>query len=244
MKPLVYVAVIFIVALSSCLEDSPLSDVEIYDPSLIQADIQLYRMRDNGDRISSRINVFLLDKNTDVIELKGGNVYVNNHKMRVATLLLTGGPYYTIDSTVVSVEPDSRYVFTIELSDGKQYEAVIETQAVDFQELNLPDNYSKLENMQINWKGYETVNDFKIHLICDYRRAGESGQTRDWFTPNEKERAGGSYVISKSYFNQEVDIYKATVRVSSKKCGTVDPRFRSGSKICSSFIKESECNVN
>ena len=98
--------------------------------------------------------------------------------------------------------------------------------------------------MSISWLEHDIENEFKIQLTCDYRIDFKSGQTSNSFTPNQQERINGSYVISKSYFNQNTGIYKATISVNSKKYGQIDSRFRNFSTIYSSFIKESECNVN
>ena len=98
--------------------------------------------------------------------------------------------------------------------------------------------------MDINWKGYDIENEFQIQLTCDYRTSTSSGQTSNTLIPDQNERISGSYIISKSYFNQKEGIYKATVRITSKTNGTIDPGFRDNSKIYSYFIKESECNVN
>ena len=244
MKNLVFAGLISIIMFNSCMEDSSLSDVEITDPSLIEPDINLIRERDNSGRLKSSIIVYLWDKNFDAIELKKGNVSVNGHTMQVEKLVLTGGPYYTIDTSILKVELDELYTFTIELADGQKYEASITTQDIDLYELNLPADYSKLNNMDIIWKGYDIENEFQIQLTCDYRTSTSSGQTSNTLIPDQNERISGSYIISKSYFNQKEGIYKATVRITSKTNGTIDPGFRDNSKIYSYFIKESECNVN
>lgn len=244
MKNLAYSGLILIIVASSCMKDSSLSDVEISDPSLIRPDISLNRYRDNSGLLKTSIDVFLWDKNFNAVQLKKGNVSVNGQIMQVEKLMLTGAPFYTIDTSVLKAELNKSYVFAIELSNGQKYQASITTQVVDLYELNLPNNYSKSNNMAINWKGHDTSNEFKILLTCDYNADNVTGQTSDIFTPNQQERSSGSYTISKSYFNQKAGIYKATVSITSTSNGTVDSRFRTGSKIYSKYEKVSECNVN
>ena len=244
MKKSICLGLFILIIVSSCMKDSSLSDVEISDPSLIRPDISLTRTRDNSNRLETDIKVFLWDKNFDAVQLKKGSVSVNGNIMKVDKLVLTGAPYYTIDTTVLRVELNKTCTFIIELADGQQYEASITTQNVDLYELNLPSGYSKLNNMDISWKGSEIQNEFEILLTCNYSADSESGQTSDLFTPNYQERLSGTYIISKSYFNQKDNIYKASVKISSKKNGTIDPVFRSGATIYSYYEKISECNVN
>lgn len=239
-----YFVICLLFLLSSCMEDSALSDVEISDPSLIQPDISLYRIRDNSGLLTSKIEVFIWDKNYNSIELKKGSVSVNGQIMQLKKLPLTGAPYYTIDTSILKVELNKLYTFTISLGDGKLYQSSINTQSIDLTSLILPAAYNKQDNMTISWAGHDISSEFNIQLACDYNKDNTYGQTSDLFTPNQQERTTGTYVISKSYFNQQAGIYKATVTLTSKARGTVDSRFRINSTIVSKYIKESECNVN
>lgn len=234
----------FILICSSCMQDSPLSDVEISDPSLIQPSISLYRTRDNSGILKTRIEVFLFDKNLNSVELKKGRVLVNGYVMQVKELPLTGGPYYTIDASLLKVELNKLYTFIIELADGKAYQGSVSTQETDIFELVLPKSYSRQNNMQISWLGHDISSDLKIELTCNYQTDIRSGQTNNSFTPKQQERSQGLYMIPSSYFNQEEGIYKATVTVTSKTTGVIDSRFRTYSVIQSIYIKESECNIN
>ena len=128
---------------SSCLKDSSLSDVELSDPSLIQPSISLTRTRDNSGLVQSKIDVFLWDKNFNSIELKKGKVSVNGQIMQLKKVVITDAPYYTIDPSILKVELNKSYTFTIELSDGKLYQASITTQAIDLTGLLLPNTYYK-----------------------------------------------------------------------------------------------------
>lgn len=239
-----YYVFLLLLLISSCTKDSSLSDVEINDPSLIQLDISLYRTRDNSGLLKSSIEVFLWDKNFNSIQLKKGKVSVNGQAMQSKILNFTGAPYYTIDTSILKVELNKLYTFTIELSDGKSYQSTITTQEVDLYSLLLPNTYSRQDDMPIGWFGYDIKNEFYIQLTCDYSFSGKSGQTINSFTPNQQERTNGSYVIPKSYFNQETGIFKATISVTSKKQGSVDNRFKVNSTIECIYTKESECNVN
>ena len=98
--------------------------------------------------------------------------------------------------------------------------------------------------MEINWQGHDVLNDFQIHLMCRYATNPGSGLTNNSFIPNQQERANGSYIISKSYFNQEEEIYEALVFMNSQKKGTIDSRFRIYSEITSTFKIDSNCDVN
>lgn len=243
MKNLVYVTLIFLILFSSCSDDSSLSDVELTDPSIIRPVIELNRSWDDDGQLTTKIKVFLWDKNSDLIELKKGNVSVNGQLMHTEDVL-TGGQYYTIDESMLQVGIDELYTFVIELADEEQYEASITTQDVDLYELNLPANYNKTNDMEINWQGPDIQNEFQIHLACRYTEDNGSGYSNHTFTPNQQERENGAYTIPKSYFNQPAGIYEAIVLVKSEKEGAIDSRFRDNSKISSEFEKESKCDVN
>ena len=137
------ILIVFLIRIHSCIEDSPLSDLEIVDPSLIKPEISLEREWINDGHLTTKITVFLKDKNSNTIVLEKGSVSVNGHTMQVEELVLTDGSYYTIDNSIVKVELDQLYTFVIELADGKQYEASITTQDIDLYELNLPPDYNK-----------------------------------------------------------------------------------------------------
>ena len=241
MKNLIFFGLIILIMFNSCIEDSALSDLDIVDPSLITLEISLERAWGNDSLVATRIKVLLRDKNFDAIELQKGSVSVNGHIMQTEELVFSPGFYYTIDNSILKVEVNELYTFVIELADGKQYEASITTQDVDLYELNLPSDYNKINDMEINWQGHDIQNEFEISLNCIYTTG--AGYPK-YFYPDIQERTNGSYLIPNFYFNEEEGIYEALVSINSKKYGTIDSSFRDYSEIYSSFNKASKCDVN
>lgn len=241
MKNTMCLGVIILILFNSC--ESPLSELEINDPSLIRPDISLRRVRDNNNRLTTSIDVYFYDKNLNTVQLKNGSVHVNGHIMKVENLPIFGGPYYTINTSIVQVKLSTLYLFTIELSDGKKYEASITTQAEDLYELNIPSDHDKLKNLVVEWKSKDTHNDIQIDLTCDYQNNVESGQTFNSFFPDGTEINNGTFSIPSSCFTEEPGIYKASISVWSKSYGKIDAGFRENSVIHSQFEKQGECNI-
>lgn len=238
-----FFSLVSILLLHSCTEESPLSDIDITDPSLIQLDVSLFKSIDYQGNLNSRIWVYLYDKNQNLIKLKNGKVSVNGHAMILDEIGLNKAPYYTIDARVLSVEAQKEYAFTIELSDGKAYLASITTQNIDLYEINIPFEHSKNSNMQISWKGYDTQSDLVLTLNCAYSNTKSSGQVVEQFHPGHQERTKGEFVFASSNFNKQEGIYRAFVSITSTIKGTVDPHFRANSSITSMFSIEDDCNI-
>lgn len=244
-KNITFFGIMLMLMATTCVKDSPLSEVELNDPSVIRPSIYLERTWDANDSLRAYVRVYLYDKNNHSIELQTGSVSMNDIPMQVE-YTSGGGPFYTLNSSILNIELNKSYNFIIKLSDGKAYACSVTTQSEDLYELELPSNYNSANNMLIHWNDRDITSEFEIELNCTYSSSSKSskGQTTDIFTPNQQERTEGAYSIHKSYFNQEPNIYMAKVIVRSKVYGEVDPGFDDGSKIYSSFSKYSVCDVN
>ena len=84
--------IFFMYLLIRCETESPLSDVELTDPSviLLEIDTEVIHML-NAD-VSKLFRAIFKDKKGDYIQLKDGGVRVNGHKLDVKKTELNNAP--------------------------------------------------------------------------------------------------------------------------------------------------------
>ena len=234
MNKSIIILVITILILSGCLpEESPLSDIEITDPSLIAPSIKLSKSIGENDRVTNKIEVWLFDKNKNSIELKGGEIRVNNNVMKIEEFNITHAPYYSVENTV---ELKTDYQFEIELSDGAIYTASIQTPDKDLKTLNLPSDYNCNNDMNITWKDIYLYDEMNIGLNCYFSGDSSGGQRLSNLDIEKNYYIKGSYTISKDNFNMEDgDIYKAIITLTGIKKGIIDERLILIEKLNQSF---------
>jgi hypothetical protein len=110
--------------LQSCLapEESPLSEVEISDPSLITPIFTVQRTKTQTDgKVTVSFTAELLDSQGRNIQLLYGYATVNGVSMRF------NDGVYTLTSKTIPFILDSAYTFTLKLSDAKTYSSSVRT---------------------------------------------------------------------------------------------------------------------
>ena len=231
--------------LNSCTEDSALSDVEISDPSIIAPYILVSRNIDENNNFNSKTEVWLYDKNGNSIELKKGEVRLNHMRMNLKKLAITNAPYYSGENIVSKVELNTNYSFEIELSDGKIYSANVQTQAKDINQLSLPSNYNKQNDMDISWQEIYLHDKMDVQLNRYFMTNTSGGQSFITLNIPSTNILKGTYTITKDNFNNlDGNCYKAIITVSGIKNGTIDNRFNSNRKIISGYSIAKEISVN
>jgi hypothetical protein len=245
MRKLLSFVITISLILTGCTEDSALSDVEISDPSIIAPYILVSRSIDENNNFDSKIEVWLYDKNGNSIELKKGEVRLNHTKMSLKKLILTKAPYYSGENVVSKVELNTNYSFEIELSDGKIYAASIQTQDKDLNQLSLPINYSKQNDMDISWKEIYMHDKMDVQLNRYIKTDTSGGQSFTTLNIPPLNISKGSFTVTKDNFNNLKDnCYKAIITVIGTKNGTIDNSFSSNKKIISAYSIAKETSVN
>ncbi len=207
--------------LVSC--DSPLSDIEINDPSLINCVFTIERTIENGSE-SEYATAILTDKNLGLVQLKNGSVKVNNQNLG----------YYGFTKTYhsdIQVELNTQYTFTVVLANGEEYSSSVITPANDFGNVGLPNEVTINSDVPITWTDFNSSNNIKImYQVLDHENVWH-----DVFETTTTD--DGSYAISNDniqYSNSFMDLAEAKVILIRNTDGNINPNFRGGS-ITSNF---------
>ena len=119
-KLLLFFTAIMFSLLNSCVQESALSDVDIDDPSIIKPVISIDKSINTNSIIYTNIT-WLFDKNNNSIELKSGEVKMNNIDMTLKRGI-NNEPYYTIEPfDILPFRLDYTYESEISLSDEEVY---------------------------------------------------------------------------------------------------------------------------
>ncbi|HHE40156.1 MAG TPA: hypothetical protein ENL10_01485, partial [Candidatus Cloacimonetes bacterium] len=111
--------------LTNC--DSPLSDEPLNDPSKISPTLTVERTYDNSKTLKGESIAHLFDKNLNLVRIKDGGVYVNGTALTLE-YYITGGPYYETTGDY-PIHQNTQYTITVKMSNGDEYDSVIETQS-------------------------------------------------------------------------------------------------------------------
>jgi hypothetical protein len=220
---------------SSC--ESPLSDVEITDPGVLQTHFVVERaLLDNGTVLSS-LNAIILDKNLASIELKNGQVKVNGQQMS-ETEILNISTYY-IPAATVDLNTD--YEFEVVLANGQSHSGTVTTQEKTFTSLTVPSASSVDSDLTISWQDVYVHDDLIISLNLTSPAGTVPGAT---FTLTAEQMQAGSFAIPKSNFATPTGITSATITLTGARYGTIDPKFRDGSATISRMRVEKKVTFN
>lgn len=228
-------AMAFALVFSQC--DSPLSDVEITDPSLIQTNFVVERALLNDGTVLGALQTTIFDKNLASVELKNGKVKVNGQQMSVNEILNI--KTYNIPSATVNL--NTGYDFEVVLADGKNYGGSITTQAKTFTSVTVPSNPSKDNDLTISW------NDVYLHdaLIITLNLTSPTGtMPGTTFTLTPVQIQAGTFVIPKSNFAAPAGITSVLITLTGVRYGTIDSKFRSGSGTISRMRVEKKVTFN
>jgi len=228
-------ALAFTLFFSNC--DSPLSDVEVTDPSLLQTNFIVERALLNDGTVLGALQTTLFDKNLASVELKNAQVKVNGQQMSVTEILNI--KTYNIPSAIVNL--NTGYDFEVVLADGKSYGGSITTQAKTFTSVTVPSNPSKDNDLTISWNDVYAHDALIITLNLTSPAGTVPGTT---FTLTSSQMQAGTFVIPKSNFATPAGITSVLITLTGVKYGTIDSKFRSGSGTISRMRVEKKVTFN
>jgi hypothetical protein len=222
--------------------ESPLSDVEINDAKLLAPHFKVIRERDNNDRLECRVELWIKDKNGNTVELKKGNVKVNDQEMYVEREVLTSAPYYKVG--IKDVGLGEQFDFEVELSDGKVYTASITTFEKDLGSFSAPKEHAKGNSMQVSWQEAFAFDYLQLNIQNEYKEdENVFGWTFKTIEFQNDTKLKASYTIDKSEFDTHPKVHRSTLTIKAVKEGTVDKNFRGGSKSESIFSYEKSVEI-
>lgn len=156
MKFLLSSLLLFIVGCSS-----PLEDIELTDFEAISA--RFYVERDTStDGVTDEIYAIMEDKNFKNMELKGAVVSVNGVAMKYHD-----GATNRYETSSVKIESNTKYVFTVTLSNGDTAGATLTTPEVHFGAVAYPKPVTPSEGFVSTWSTKGGKLDIKYELSQD-----------------------------------------------------------------------------
>lgn len=125
------------------LVESPLSDVPISNPSVLQVIAVANREMTAAGGVTMTLKVNLYDKHGEYVKIMDGAVLVNGKQMH-------DGSYgdYILDTE--PVRPLTRYAFTVIMSDGSRESCAVRTPA-DLSRFDVPASVNLSEAFTITW---------------------------------------------------------------------------------------------
>jgi hypothetical protein len=138
--------VLILLTLISC--ESPLSEEGVSDPSLIQPKIQVQMETDYKGKLYYRYKCKIYDNHLKAVEIKDGGVKINGYNMILIKDFF--GSYYLLDNSQIPYELDTKYNFTITLTDKKEYGGTITTHTDSIREFIVPAKYSRNNNLEVH----------------------------------------------------------------------------------------------
>lgn len=220
---------------SNC--ESPLSDIEITDPSVLQTHFVVERaLLDNGTVLNA-IQATILDKNLASVEIKNGHVNVNGQAMTVTEILNIS----TYHIPAATVDLNKRYDFEIVLPNGESHAGNVTTQQKTFTSVTVPSTASVDSDLTISWTDAYVHDDLTISLNLTSPAGTVPGAS---FTLTEAQMQAGTFTIPKSSFATPAGITSVLITINGAKYGTIDSKFRSGSATISRMRVEKKVTFN
>tara|TARA_B100000315_G_scaffold120298_1_gene110198 strand:+ start:8994 stop:9713 length:720 start_codon:yes stop_codon:yes gene_type:complete len=220
--------------LLSC--DSPLSDVEITDPSLIQPVAVISKTTDENGSVTKETIVTIYDKNLSTVELINGSVLINNVELDFVDYAFSG--IYELDIPEFGLNQE--YNLKIILSDGGAYVGTVTSQSIDLTDVNIPETHNKNEDLTISWGSCDVSSQLSITYNCNEDGSSSFGTIVDNISTEDKNE--GEYIISSSDLPGNDSCIESTIfSVVSVTEGTIDDSFRSGSIVKSKIRVSGEC---
>ena len=163
MRTLCFLSVFSTVFLAACLR-SPLSDVEITDPTIIRVEAFVEYTNDNGN-IDKDIYVVITDKNSQTVKLKNGHVRMNGKELRLDESIR--GYTYQYPGKSDKVGPGN-YTFEVELPDSSKYKGRVEYNVPLPQGFSAPDSWPADRDLEIEWErpplGWDADFSYQLYL--------------------------------------------------------------------------------
>jgi hypothetical protein len=216
---------------------SPLSDVDITDPSLIRPKIVVRKLVNYLGSLSQKFEASFFDSNGNAVELKNGDVAANGVSMSLTTSLLTAAPGYVLNTaSLLQVALDSTYTFVTTLADGQQINSVITMQEKNLFDFIAPTRHPKATDLLITWKEGDARYRIILSLLAHIAR--DSTDRFENETINLPDPASEQFAIPASFFTSSDSIFRVDMTLTTKSTGNVNSQFRSGGEITSRFSIE------
>ena len=218
-----------------CETESPLSDVELNDPSVILLEIDVEVVQPLSGGRSKSFQAILKDKKGDYIKLKNGGVSVNGSNLEVITFELSDAPYYELVNNQVNLNLNSRYSFNIKLNSESEYIAEVRSIENQLTVFNVPADHMKTENLTVSWQT-ANVNDHLQIKVIRYVKTGQGNILPKDKTIAITAPALGQYTFNPSYF-QDVDgnVINVDFVLMSIEFGTIEGGFKPDSYIKNTY---------
>ena len=214
-----------------CKENSPLSDVELNNPSLISPEITLTKHKNELGRTNTELVIYLNDKNNNSIDLLKGSVSLNNKRLGVHSEV-GGAPYYSLDH--IELVPKRKYEIQIKLADEKTYPCTICSPEVALGDLSVPEYHNMSSALVVRWeKLNESGTDYYLEL-------GNEDRTEEIKLSSIQTKVG-SYAIPSDVLALLTNGQRGDVLITlrSVTLGKIDPKFNGGSiQIIESVCKQ------
>ncbi len=222
---------LFLILITGCTQDSPLSDTELTDPGLIKPDIQISRSFYSTGTTSFSHTAWIFDKNNNSVNIQNGKVLIDNIELKLKKAVINDAPYYSVDpSYLLPFEFNKTYTCDIVLSDGKVYSSTVKSRSVDIDSFIVPLTHDRTKDLLLEWGPVDPNENIVISMVYNFNTDTSSGTgVKNIQIPNPR---SGAAVIPKSYFDASTHITDATFTLESNIYGTTDEHFRPGSKIC------------
>jgi hypothetical protein len=237
-KNIIYVLFLGLL-LSSCVRESPLSDIELEDPALIAPSIILERDMD-GEVLSTKMEVWLFDRNVNSFKLKNGVIKMNGTAMELQSqeslVENNGVPYYTCKA-LGDVKLNTNYKLEVQLGNGETYSSAIKTPAKDLK-LILPASVDPAKGFEISWDNSQAYEGMSVYMWRNYQN-GKSQQLSSMIIPSNDVQAGRFFVSSEKILKNdlskeenlgELESLVITLEANTSKGATIDERFHTNSK--------------
>jgi hypothetical protein len=202
--------------------ESPLSNQPVSDPSSLQPIIQVIKEIDYKGTLYHRYRADIYDHQHRYVEIKDGGIKVNNENMTVVKDIL--GTYYSADDQRVPYNFNTKYNFTVTLSDLSQYNATVTTHSVDLYNFITPSEQIKTQDLSLSWKDTDPNATMYINIAVYYTADTTSGvQMHSVNIPNP---SSGSFILPAADLQTENGTpYSADLTLNSEVEGTIDSRF-------------------
>lgn len=222
---------------------SPLSDVNVTDPSVLRPAFTVSKSIDNTGTRTVDYQADIYDKNSELVTIQNGSVKLDGYLMDTKTNLL-GGQYYDLSGeSEVKFSTATKYNFTITLSDGSQYSGTVTSQSVDLYEFNAPSSQSRTQPITVSWKGTDTTAQMWINMTYSFKTDTTTGSGSQVFQIVDP--SSGTFTIPVSYFTStQGATYRVDLTLESEVKGTVDRRFMPGGSIVSDMTCTRIVNLN
>ncbi len=217
---------IIIAALAHWSCQSPLSNTDITDPSMIQPQIQVLMETDSsGTKYYYRADIY--DRQLRYVELMNGTVQVNGEQLILVRDVL--GSYYLTDDHLIKYQLNTQYNFTVTLSDKSQYTASVKTPLAALSNFVVPSEQVKTQSLSLSWVNPDTSATMYLMLAISFKTDTSIGlESRKVPISNT---SLGTFDLQPSEFTSSQGVSTALdITLHSEDLGKIDPRFYAGSR--------------